>query len=61
MPEEVRYDVLNALKNGNTQKEEFIRDRLQKKSFSLNLSRGTDSRQCHLPHLKGSLWHQTRK
>ena len=62
MPEEVRYDVLNALKNGKTQKEKFIRDRLQtKSSFSLNPSRGTDSRQCRLPHLKGSLWHQTRK
>ena len=60
MPEEVRYDVLNALKNGRTQKEEFICGQLQTKK-SLNLSSGTDSRQCHLPHLKGSLWHQTRK
>jgi len=62
MPEVVRYDVLNALKKGKTQKEEFIRDRLQtKKVFSLNLSRGIDSRQCQLPHQKGGLWHQTRK
>ena len=28
MPEEVRHDVLNALKNGKAQKEVFIRDRL---------------------------------
>ncbi|KAJ8352967.1 hypothetical protein AAFF_G00130500 [Aldrovandia affinis] len=28
MPEEVRCDVLNALKNGQSQKEQFIRDRL---------------------------------
>ena len=31
MPKEVRYDVLNALKNGKTQKDKFIRDRLQTK------------------------------
>lgn len=29
MPEEVHFDVLNALKNGKTQKEVFIHDRLQ--------------------------------
>jgi len=32
MPEEVRHDVLNALKNGKAQKEVFIRDRLLTKT-----------------------------
>ena len=34
MPEDVRYDVLNALKNGQTQKQQFISTRLIGKEFS---------------------------
>ena len=35
MPEEVRHDVLNALKNSKAQKEVFIRDRLLTKTVTV--------------------------
>ena len=53
MPEEVRHDVLNALKKGKAKKKVFIRDRLiTKKSRFFTLSKGTSSRRWLPPHLK---------
>ena len=63
MTEDVRSDVLKALRKGTFQKEDFISVRLQSKNIPfLTLSKETNLRLiCHLRHQKRHLLHQTKR